>query len=656
MRTWESRKFLTFFLLMILSPLFPQIKIMAQAWPEKEDSLVSASSPVIPTIDFSVMALSEQWKKLLFYNRSWSLQQLSLVDDPSFFAAPNGKHNPEAELRAVYEMFTQGSSEQRQEALCQFPARRLWLEKMFNRPFVDPQPENTSDVCRRLRVFQSSVRANKVSLIFSSYFPGNPGSLFGHTLLKFARVDEQGKNTNELLDFGLNHAAFPTTYNPLLYAPMGLSGFFPGYISFMPYYVKVQEYNNLESRDLWEYELNLTPEEIKLALLSVFELSTRRIDYYYFDDNCSLLMLALIDVARPSLKLVEKFNSWVIPGDTVRVVFNQPNLVSQVRFRASNVRRYLHLEQRLTHAERIAFDSFVDDLKGSKLDVSRVEMLPPAQRMSVIDTLLEYMDAVEQIVAAKESEKWKNERSDLLAARATLRIASQPIIPSQPVLDAPHLAYPPTRVSMGAVTSFSANRSAKHGLLFGWRPALHTLDNPVAGMGADLGIAFLDFEYLIHDKGVVLREFTPLGIETIPVDRPHLSSRSWGFSLGYRQRCFAGCAQTTINTELGRAWKLMSESGRFAIRGGLRVGDDAAAMFMLEPGIIALVNLPFEGDKRWVTRASLSVMYSQMYMPMWMKEFQSTYVFRPFSPLEINLSLAVKNEERNVSARASWYF
>lgn len=82
-------------------------------------------------------------------------------------------------------------------------------------------------------------------------------------------VSNDGETSNALLDYGLNHAAHPTTLNPILYPIMGLSGMFPGMISMMPYYVKVQEYNNAESRDLWEYDLNLTPAEISMMLASV---------------------------------------------------------------------------------------------------------------------------------------------------------------------------------------------------------------------------------------------------------------------------------------------------------------------------------------------------------------------------------------------------
>ena len=656
MTAW--RTFIPFSRLMLaLMPLTGNL--MATASPNAQSSVAALGAATHLgqlSVDTELLANTEQWHKILFYAPTWMLRKKSLVDDPRFFLSEHGKSNAEEELKATLRAFNEGSPSERQEALCKYPARRLWLEQKLKRAFEDPQPKNSSDVCQRFNIFKKSVQANKASLIFSSYYPGNPGSLFGHTLLKFAKVNEAGTSGNELLDFGLNHAAQPTTSNPLLYAPMGLSGLFPGFISFMPYYVKVQEYNNAESRDLWEYELDLNTEEVRLALLAVFELSTHRVDYFYFDDNCSLIMLAFIDIARPSLQLVEKFNAWVIPGDTVRVVHNKPGLVAQVKFRASNVRRFLQLEERLTDEERRIFNSLIESKKNANFDLQSLNKLTPEQKMHVIDTILEYIDADEQLTGTKEPVKWVKERPEILKFRAQLGLTSAPLKIPKPEQEAPHKAYPPTRFSLGSITALSANLSPKNGILLGWRPALHTLDNPVAGMGADLGIAFFNLEYLVHRKKIWLREFTPLGIETIPVDRPQFSAVSWSFSAGYKQRCFAGCGQTSVAGELGRAWKLTSEDSRAALRAGMRLGNDASGGLFIEPGLSGLVNIPFANDKRWSTRIAMSRTQSLKKLPYWNREAQTSFVIRPVLPVEIDFSTAFINKDLILSARASWYF
>ena len=40
----------------------------------------------------------------------------------------------------------------------------------------------------------------------------------------------------------------------------------------MPYYRKVKEYGDFESRDLWEYELDLNPEESRFMVEHIWEM------------------------------------------------------------------------------------------------------------------------------------------------------------------------------------------------------------------------------------------------------------------------------------------------------------------------------------------------------------------------------------------------
>jgi hypothetical protein len=75
----------------------------------------------------------------------------------------------------------------------------------------------------------------------------------------------------------------------------------------MPYYLKVREYSDLENRDIWEYELNLTPEEIDRLLMHAWELGPIHFDYYFFDENCAYHLLGLLEAARPDLTLTEGF-------------------------------------------------------------------------------------------------------------------------------------------------------------------------------------------------------------------------------------------------------------------------------------------------------------------------------------------------------------
>ena len=51
----------------------------------------------------------------------------------------------------------------------------------------------------------------------------------------------------------------------------------------LPYYEKIKEYSNLENRDIWEYSLEFTPDEVERMLLHLWELKDIYTDYYFFD-------------------------------------------------------------------------------------------------------------------------------------------------------------------------------------------------------------------------------------------------------------------------------------------------------------------------------------------------------------------------------------
>ncbi|MEN9809753.1 MAG: hypothetical protein RLZZ488_1320 [Pseudomonadota bacterium] len=620
----------------------------------------------VSTREIQAAAYTQQWKKILFYAPTWGRGEVSLVDDERFFLHEDGKTNPEQELEQTLMAFSEGTPADRQEALCKYPARRIYLQRTLKIVFSDPEFNSQSDVCKRYRTFAAKVKSDSVSLIFSSFFPNNPASLLGHTLLKFRRKAEEDFSGNVLLDYGLNHAAIPTTDNPLLYPFMGMSGMFAGMLSMSPYYVKVQEYNNAESRDLWEYELNLNGDEIELMLASVFELSTHRIDYYYFDDNCSYLMLALIDVGRPSLNLTRKFRAWVAPSDSVRVVANSPSLVKSVQYRPSNVSKYLHLEKSLNENEKNSLRSLLfpiakshENAQGNpslKIDLKALEKLDENEQTRVLDTALEYIGASEKLSAGKKPLRWAAEQEILLKTRAELGTTSASIEVPTPDDNAPHLAYPPTRLNLGLLNVSKPDRLLKPAFVVGWRPALQTLESPIAGMGADLGIGLFNVEFLISGRNISLREFTPVSVESIQLAKPNLSSLSWAFELGHKQRCFEGCRQTYVSVEAGFAFATDDPNARLVARGGLRIGDDQGGALFIEPAAHGIANLPLDATSRWVSRLSFSRLISLWQTPRWIVEAASSYVVRPLAPWEIHGTVQLHNLEMQLLARTFYYF
>ncbi|HAU15905.1 MAG TPA: hypothetical protein DCS92_19455, partial [Gammaproteobacteria bacterium] len=95
-----------------------------------------------------------------------------------------------------------------------------------------------------------------------------------------------------------------------------------------------KEYSRIENRDLWEYNLNLTPAETRTMISHLWELRDVIFDYYFFDENCSYRLLELLEVARPGTSLRDEFGARAIPIDTVRAVIDG-GFVASVTYRPS---------------------------------------------------------------------------------------------------------------------------------------------------------------------------------------------------------------------------------------------------------------------------------------------------------------------------------
>jgi len=95
-------------------------------------------------------------------------------------------------------------------------------------------------------------------------------------------------------------------------------------------------YAGHEARDLWEYELALTPRELDLLVYHLWELSHVRVHYLYLTENCSYHVLAVIEAASPQRDLLSRLKLVVVPSDTVKAVMAQPGLVRSVVHRPSS--------------------------------------------------------------------------------------------------------------------------------------------------------------------------------------------------------------------------------------------------------------------------------------------------------------------------------
>ncbi len=287
---------------------------------------------------------NNEWLNLLHYNNEYNSFN-SQVDDDRFFYASDGRTNPQAELlETVRHLFLTTEDDNRQTQ-CQFVARTAWLsEKLDINQGVLPEVH-----CSEYLEWRQLTRADSVTMIFPAYHLNSPSSMFGHTLL---RLDNSSDTQSEWLSFAVNFGAnINNDDNSLIYAYRGLAGGYPGSFITEPYYKKIQEYNRIEHRDIWEYELNLTPAETERMILHLWELKTINFDYYFFDENCSYRLLELLEVARPGIELTDEFILTAIPVDTVRAI-ETAGLIKATSYRPAQATEIQHIKQSLNDNQR----------------------------------------------------------------------------------------------------------------------------------------------------------------------------------------------------------------------------------------------------------------------------------------------------------------
>ena len=332
----------------------------------------SYSDQVVKKAESLMLHEERTWEVLLHYTRTFSGGHESRIDDPRFFLAPDGRTNRGAELEATLRSFFIPPAKDGEHAACRFPARYEWLRTKLD---IDASqiPEFR---CSERDKSLGAVDADSAVLVFPVGHINSPASMFGHTLI---RID--GGTRSNLISYAANYSADTTDTNGFIYAWKGLTGMYKGYYSMMPYYIKVNEYNDLEHRDMWEYKLKLSPVEVGGMLNHIWELQNVHSAYYFLDENCSYNLLFLIEAARPELHLTDKTGIFVLPTQTVQII-TASGIVESINYRPSQGAKITKIvslldsgEQKLAHG--LAFLSIKPESigTGSLSDIKKMKIL-----------------------------------------------------------------------------------------------------------------------------------------------------------------------------------------------------------------------------------------------------------------------------------------
>lgn len=350
---------------------------------------------------------STPWLRLLHYEKTWRGYK-SELDGQGFFFAENGKTDPQAELLASLRAITENIHPVGKFKLpprCAFPERTRFLNDTF-------QLRLKPSACPMFESFMGRFHNPQgLSLVFSSAYPNNPASMFGHTFLKI-----KSDRDTDLLDNGVNFAAaVADDENPFAFMYFGVTGGYPGQWSVQPYYVKVREYVNFESRELWEYDIHFTPEETHRLLAHLWEIETNSyFDYYFFDENCSYQVLKAIEAIKPSWTL-DRHKIYMIPGESIKFALQQEGVLKSVQYRPSLYKKMWQRYAGLSPDEKNAFKKLID----KKIPLDQVSSRP------VLDSAVLYLDYLKSEDKDHFEKQYKDLHLAVLQRRAQLGVATK---------------------------------------------------------------------------------------------------------------------------------------------------------------------------------------------------------------------------------------
>lgn len=413
-------------------------------------------------------AYSSKWVRSLHYKTSFSKLKLG-TSIPGFYLSTTA--DPYQELLKNLEEANNNISYQ-----CLFPYRAKLLSRAGLWKLREINCTTHSD-------WRSVFSTEKLSLAFASQYLSNPASVFGHTFLVLS-PDRKEKNPHpRFLDVTISYAAqMPPNVGAFDYAIKGIGGGFKGRFFDEPFYQRIYEYTRMEMRDIWVYPIKISSAQIDDFLDHVFELTVRDyFPYYFADENCSYMLLRMLEVIFDEKQMSETFHSYVLPIETIKIL-NQENLLEKGEIIPSMRSKFLAELDLLTGYE-----------KHEVMAAIRGDM----QRLTTkdsIDTMITYMDKTKIENKGVSSLKEQQDFQSLLLKRSKLGPKIEKKI-DYPTLD-PAQSHDPYAVSVKA-----GQISGKGFQELEFRPAFHEIIDQGHGYIKHSQIKLLSPTARLDDRG-----------------------------------------------------------------------------------------------------------------------------------------------------------
>lgn len=487
------------------------------------------------------LAEDPRWLKLLQYeDRGWRGGWQSAIVDDDFFLAPHDNRTPLTELVATLDGLPGPlGPDPNSHTLCRYPARAIWLDEQLGLGLPDPFA-----VCPELAEWSQDGSVEGVSVLFVAGYFSNPGSAFGHILLRL-HTGEGSVDVEDVLDTAINYGAADSEEDPLIpYIVRGLTGHYRSTYSTLDFFHHSERFREQQLRDVWQYRLALAPDDVRLLTAHIWELLRAHNRYYFLRQNCAYRVAKALELVvdqdlTPGNKL------WMAPVDAFTALTAQAGAaVADVKRLASRETEFADGYRYLPQADQNFVDRVVDEPMTPLATL--LEETPPQTPGPALDVALDYFAFAENIPAGREAEA--------LALRFQMPAASPTDRPEP---------QPPHKGQASSLWQVRANINEELGVgaEFRVRPAYFDFLSNTEGTTPYSELSMGDLRVIVRDGEVHLKQLevvrvTALGLQTGGV--PNRDGWAFRFRTGAETKDLScdDCLLGYVEAGLGEAVEL----------------------------------------------------------------------------------------------------
>lgn len=534
-------------------------------------------------------ALRTGWYNLGHYDASG----VSEITNDSFFVAPTGRYDAQAEYDAFVNLVKRYHDSKQDDdllSLCRYPARLTFLQK--NTEFLS---EENFPYCESYRNSRKPEQIESISMIFASGYFDNPSSYYGHTLLRFNYGDDVVDQ--KTLDASLNYGAeFDESDSPALYVVNGLFGGYMATYRANNDFIHSHRYTNGQLRDLWEYKIKLTADQIRFVSEHSWELSNAQFDYYFLNDNCAHRVINVVERATGH-DLTKAHGFWLMPLQVVQELRDVEGgaLLQEENYYPSLKSVFSRQYAALSDADK---ESFIAFLKQDNAEQKQQAKLLSSELLALL--LDHYNIKSAQLSIKKRSNQERRQDINNYRRIILFELLSRPAdsmkafaeddTTDKSLLDIPNISVLRTGIVRRDGESFVNARYqvANNDLLSYRQPGQERSRFIMGAIEADIGVSGDGSDRFDLRELVV---FDLANLNTNPLPMSETKEYSWGIKLGYSQRNVActGCGSVALDAKIGKAHRFNDHVMIYSLNGARlnhkKIDDYGYAYLVSENGI-----------------------------------------------------------------------